>query len=256
MRNQQNQNLKNYQPNIFRKIWGWFCLCAVFILLYPFMILFIPFPRFYFIIHFLNKIWANTTLFLYGVYPKVIYKSKFLNKNNICIYCANHTSYLDVPMLFCIIPGFFTVLGKEELKKIPLFGYIFGKLYITVDRNTQENRKIALNKAMTSIQKNRSVVFFPEGGIRSKTPPHLASFNEGAFVISARRKIPVIPIAFIDNWIIYPSSTKYPYPKRGRVYLKDPIFLSSLNGNGFKKNIIELKEKAFNTISKTISQYY
>ena len=61
-----------------------------------------------------------------GVFWKVEYEEK-LDSNKRYIFCPNHASTLDIPLVTAAIPLPLLFMGKKELASIPLFGYFYKK---------------------------------------------------------------------------------------------------------------------------------
>lgn len=91
------------------------------------------------------------------------------------IFVSNHTSLLDVPFCAIVTPVTFRYLSKEELTKVPLFGYIIRKLYLSVNRKDEVSRARSLEKMKQSLQDGISIYLFPEG-TRNKTNEPLKNF--------------------------------------------------------------------------------
>src|SRR5580693_1812955 len=87
------------------------------------------------VIYFASHCWADAWMFLIGVRHENIMESP-LNTNRQYIFIANHISYLDIPMIFTSIRKTkFRVLGKMEMKEVPVFGFIYKNAAIMVDRS-------------------------------------------------------------------------------------------------------------------------
>ncbi len=157
----------------------------------------------------MNKVWAVWTYIASFIYFKVEYKVPINHKAQTYVYCANHTSYMDIPTLFLAIPGYFNILGKAELGKVPLFGYMYRKLYISVNRHSPEARYKSYIDALDSLDQNRSVAFYPEGKIpHNNQHPKMGDFKDGPFKAAIEKQIPIIPITIPYNWIILPDKSK------------------------------------------------
>src|SRR5690606_7735511 len=95
-------------------------------------------------------------------------------------YCANHTSFLDIPVVAVAIPGMFHFMAKHELSKIPLFGLFFRTIDIAVPRGNHRGSHKAYQLAAQKINQGGSIMVFPEGGILPNAPK-LKAFKSGAF---------------------------------------------------------------------------
>jgi 1-acyl-sn-glycerol-3-phosphate acyltransferase len=58
---------------------------------------------------------------------------------------------------------------------------------------------------LKAIDEGYSLVIFPEGGIRSKTPPIISSFKDGAFRAAIEKQIAIVPVTIGDNWQALPD---------------------------------------------------
>lgn len=104
-----------------------------------------------------------------------------------------------------LFPKPFKFVGKSQLRKIPLFGLMYNKLHITVNRSSYRSRGESLLKARTALNDGFNLGFFPEGGIRLKEFPHMVNFQDGAFRLAAEYKVPIVPVTFCDNYSILPD---------------------------------------------------
>ena len=110
---------------------------------------------------------------------------------------------MDIPLLG--LNGHnFVFVGKSSIAKVPLFGYMYKKIHITVDRSKLKSKYRTLQLAQHEIEQGRSLAMFPEGGI-GKNPPHLSEFKDGPFRVAIEQQIPVVPVTIPYNWIILPN---------------------------------------------------
>ena len=90
-------------------------------------------------------------------------------------------------------------MGKDELRKAPLFNIFFKEMNILVNRQSKIGSHRALEAAAKKIDAKQSVVLFPEGTISRETPK-LKPFKNGAFRLAIEKQVPIVPIAFLNNW--------------------------------------------------------
>ncbi|MCB0410078.1 MAG: 1-acyl-sn-glycerol-3-phosphate acyltransferase [Flavobacteriales bacterium] len=141
---------------------------------------------------------TNVLLFVSGIIVK-IENQHYLKENHNCVITPNHTSYLDILVLYPTIPDYFVFMGKQELQKIPIFNIFFKKMNIAVDRKSAVSGKLAMERCAKELAKGHSIVMFPEGTI-PKTTPHLSNFKNGAFKLAIEQQVPIIPITFLSNY--------------------------------------------------------
>ena len=133
-----------------------------------------------------------------GFYWSIDWDQK-LEKGQSYIFVANHTSMIDIMLMFAMIKDHpFVFVGKIELAKIPLFGFFYKRTSILVDRSNYSSRKDVFNQAQKRIQQGLSICIFPEGGVPKESVP-LDQFKIGAFRLSVDHQLPLVPITFFDN---------------------------------------------------------
>src|ERR671920_510533 len=107
-------------------------------------------------------VWADIWFALVFIFHKNIFVEE-LRKGQSYIFVANHISYLDS----AIIPKTFRhpirPLGKVEMTKVPIFGFIYKNAIVTVDRNSVEKRIKSVLILKSVLKKGISVLVFPEG---------------------------------------------------------------------------------------------
>jgi 1-acyl-sn-glycerol-3-phosphate acyltransferase len=189
----------------------------------------------------LNRWWAR---FLFaGVFLpfKVEYRQK-LDKNKQYIFCPNHFSYLDIPTLGLNHHNTIFV-GKSEMEKIPLFGYMYRKLHITVNRASLKSKANTLKRSLEAIHEGKSLVIFPEGGIVTEKDPVMARFKDGAFRVALEKQIPIVPVTIPYNWIILPPDQFLLRWHPIKVIFHEPIKtegLTSTDLESLKKGVFDI----------------
>ena len=145
------------------------------------------------------RYWDSAWLTLVGIRPANIYEST-PDPDKRYVFVSNHISYLDIPMILqAIHRDSFRILGKAEMTRIPLFGYIYGRAVVLVDRATALSRSRSVRELKSMLATDRSVFIFPEGTFNETGQP-LKSFYDGAFRIAIETQTPLIPILFIDTF--------------------------------------------------------
>jgi 1-acyl-sn-glycerol-3-phosphate acyltransferase len=110
------------------------------------------------------------------------------------VYCSNHQSNVDPPVLFDALHPRLHILYKAELNKIPILTHAF-RLggFIPVDRRNKEAAMRSIEKGARSIMSGNSFLIFPEG-TRSKTAD-LLPFKKGGFIMAIKAQAPIVPVA-------------------------------------------------------------
>lgn len=168
------------------------------IALFPILILTILSEKGYPYFFKIARIWAKFILFGMGFYYKVDSEQEIDPKKSYMIV-ANHTSMTDIMLMLAVIKNPFVFVGKQELAKIPIFGFFYKRTCILVDRKDSQSRMAVFTKAHKRIERGLSVCIFPEGGVPDDESIILDHFKEGAFKLAIKHQIPVLPISFGDN---------------------------------------------------------
>tara|TARA_R110002049_G_scaffold134601_4_gene294081 strand:+ start:184 stop:954 length:771 start_codon:yes stop_codon:yes gene_type:complete len=147
------------------------------------------------------------------------------------IICPNHTSYLDILLIYATCNQFFVFLGKKELGSIPLFNIYFKQFNLLVDRNNPKASSLALEECAKRLRAGCNVVIFPEGTI-SLRAPQLRPFKNGAFKLAIQEQVPILPVTFTNNYKIVSAKPSrfmdYSRPGKAGVIIHDAISTSHM----------------------------
>ena len=177
-----------------------------------------------------------------------------LNPQQAYVFCANHTSFLDIPSLF-LLRASMVFVGKDSLGRIPLFGYMYKRLHITVDRERAKSRYQVLGLAKARLQEGMSLLFFPEGGIRSKEPPQMVRFLEGAFRTAIEAQVAIVPVSILYNWMIMPKYRRpFLKPYHHQVVLEVHAPISTQNMT--LKQVPDLIKEVRSQIQKPLESHF
>jgi 1-acyl-sn-glycerol-3-phosphate acyltransferase len=143
------------------------------------------------------KIWAGTWYILVGIIHKELYEAPH-DTSKQYIFVANHISYLDIPPIVVTAKQPIRVLGKYEMVKIPVFGWIYRAAVILVDRRDAERRAKSVRALKAAVKQGISIFIFPEGTF-NETEKLLKEFYDGAFRIAIETQTSIKPLLFIDT---------------------------------------------------------
>lgn len=163
----------------------------------------ILFPKKFRWVGIINRTWARLT-FIFNFLPYQVECHVPLNKTKQYIFCPNHFSYLDIPTMG-LNPVNAIFVGKNDMENIPVFGFMYRKLHITVDRAKLRSKYDTYIKSRQALDEGKSLVIYPEGGIFTKRPPEMVRFKDGAFRLAIEKQIPIVPVTIPNNWIILPG---------------------------------------------------
>ncbi|MCB9492922.1 MAG: 1-acyl-sn-glycerol-3-phosphate acyltransferase [Epsilonproteobacteria bacterium] len=121
------------------------------------------------------------------------------------LFLMNHTSSLDIPLFETIIGTYPHVwISKASYKKIPLLGFLIGRMHVSVQRDNPEDTKKSLFTTIRLLKdKPRHLLIFPEGTRHQDGQLH--PFNPGFAILAAKLKRPVIPVMVDGLHKIFPK---------------------------------------------------
>ncbi len=186
--------------NIFILIWRiwYYCLVLLSILIMlPILTVLISHEKFYKNFYKVANIWGKVILNGMGFWSEVVELQK-IEQHKSYMFVANHTSMIDIMLILAVVKNPIVFVGKEELTKIPLFGFIFKRTSITVNRADSKSRKDVYNAAQKRLNNGLSICIFPEGLVPSDEGIILSEFKNGAFHLAISHQIPIVPITFYD----------------------------------------------------------
>ncbi|HEY4063867.1 MAG TPA: lysophospholipid acyltransferase family protein [Puia sp.] len=144
-------------------------------------------------------IWDKTWMTLVGIRHTNIFEA-IPDAHRQYVFVSNHISYLDIPLILRAIRCHsFRVLGKAEMRRMPLFGYIYSRAVVMVDRSDPHERSKSVRELKSVLAQGSSVFIFPEGTFNETHRP-LKEFFDGAFRIAIETQTPIQPILFLNTY--------------------------------------------------------
>jgi len=202
------------------------------------------------IIYRICGLWADAWFFLIGIWSKTTEHTGALQKGAQYIFVANHISYMDIPMIVKTIRQPTRPLGKIEIAKVPLFGFLYRYGAIMVDRSSPEARKKSVLQLKSVVKKGISVFIFPEGTFNETGQP-LKEFYDGAFRIAIETQTPLLPVLFPDTVKRLHYSSVFSFtPGRCRAVFLAPVPVDGLS----MEDLPALKEKVFNLMKEELKK--
>jgi 1-acyl-sn-glycerol-3-phosphate acyltransferase len=147
--------------------------------------------------------------------------------NRPAVYCANHQSNIDPPLLFDVLHPQMHILYKAEINAIPILshGFRMGG-FLAVDRQNKEAALRSIEAGAASIRAGNSFLIFPEG-TRSRTDD-LLPFKKGGFIMAIKAQAPIVPVAIQGGREAMRRGSRVIYPVTISVRVGQPIETAGL----------------------------
>lgn len=131
------------------------------------------------------------------------------------ILAANHGSQIDPIVLAAAVPRYCTFLAAAELLTMPILRALIRPFrLVPVRRGSFERR--AIEECLARVERGEALVIFPEGKISTDGSLHPA--HDGLAFISARARVPIVPIGIAGTYEVWPLGTRIPH--RGRITVR------------------------------------
>jgi 1-acyl-sn-glycerol-3-phosphate acyltransferase len=171
--------------------------------------------------HRIARVWARLLIWISGSRLAVLGAEKLL-RHPVAVFAANHTSYMDTPVIFAALPRQFRILAKKELWPIPFIGWYLNRSgQIPIDTTNPRATLSSLGNAAKALRAGMPLFVFPEG---SRTPNgQLQTFLSGAAYLAIRAQVPLVPIALRGVYELLPIHTHHFYPGELTLTVGDPI---------------------------------
>ncbi|SRR6266567_2667256 len=171
--------------------------------------------------HRIARVWARTCVWASG--SKLMVRGfENLHKQPVAVYAANHTSYMDTPVIFAALPFQFRILAKKELWSMPFIGWYLNRSgQIPIDTDNPRATLSSLGVGVKALRVGMPLFVFPEG---SRTPNgELQTFLSGAAYLAIRAQVPLVPIALSGVYDLLPIHTRHFYPGELTLSVAEPI---------------------------------
>lgn len=197
------------------------------------------------IIYQLCRYWGHVWYILVGIQHTEIYETPH-DRSRQYIFVANHISYMDIPPIVLIAHQPIRILGKYEMVKVPVFGWIYRAAVILVDRRDSDTRSRSVRALKSALKHHISIFIFPEGTFNETGEP-LKEFYDGAFRIAIETQTPIKPVLLVDtiDRLHYRGIFELTPGYNRVVYLKEiPVIgLTTKDIQGLKKEVYLTMEK-------------
>lgn len=182
--------------------------------------------------------WMAIFFTLSGVRLTIRGRENFKKGDNYIVVC-NHNSLMDVPLTSPGIPGANKTIAKIEMAKVPVFGIIYKRGSVLLDRKSDASRRESYLAMKSVLEQGMHMCIYPEG-TRNKSENPLKSFHDGAFRLSFDTGKKIIPCLIKGTREMLPHNKNF-FFWPGKATMQ---FLPAIDPNDFA-SAAEMKEHVF-----------
>lgn len=189
------------------------------------------------------RIWSRMILWTSGV--RVTVKGLSNIKPGVpVVFCVNHQSHMDIPIVLVALPVQFRFLAKKQLFGIPFLGWHLRRSgQISIDRENPRAALKSMRAAAAQVQSGSPVVIFPEGGTSADGEMH--PFKGGGFVLATNAMIDIVPVTIRGSRQVLVPRTYQVRSGNVEVIIGPPISSSNLGANDLAALTYEKMLKTF-----------
>ncbi len=198
--------------------------------------------------HRIARVWARACLLCAASRLRIL-GAENLRKHAVAVYAANHTSYMDTPVVFAALPFQFRILAKKELWALPFIGWHLNRSgQIPINTDNPRATLSSLAAAAKTVRTGTPLFVFPEGGRTADGT--LQPFMNGAAYLAIRAQVPLVPIALHGVYDLLPIHTHHFHPGTLTLIAGEPIPTTGLNVRDADQLTQQLRE----TIQQLLAQ--
>jgi 1-acyl-sn-glycerol-3-phosphate acyltransferase len=164
---------------------------------------------------------------------------------------ANHSSFLDPPLVGGVAPRQLSFMAKAELFRVPLLGALIGRLNARPVRREGADAG-ALRTALRILQDGGVLLMFPEGtrgaeGVLREPKP-------GAAMLAVLSGAPVVPVFITGSGRAWPRGQALPKPAKVVVTFGAPMVFERRGPDGRKMDYAAVSRRMMAAIGRVAEE--
>jgi 1-acyl-sn-glycerol-3-phosphate acyltransferase len=206
--------------------WIWVALSGM-VLALAALLLFVPFnpliDRRRRAMDWISHLWGKGIMtMLPGVRLEVIGKDRLRTWNEPFVFCANHQSVADIPVLLSTLPHFKFVVKESLFWLFPIGLQLRLCGYVPAAKDKPGAAEQVFAKSGLWLRRGSNMLIFPEG--TRSLDGRLLRFGQAAFALAQRSGVPVVPVAVSGTGrVIAKGRFLYDFTGVVRVEILEPL---------------------------------
>jgi 1-acyl-sn-glycerol-3-phosphate acyltransferase len=185
----------------------------------------------------------------------VVEGTEYLQRERAAVYCVNHSSNIEPPVVFEALSPLFPglrILYKAELRKLPILVQAFDIAgFVPLERGNPEQSLPAIEGAAAALREGASFMIYPEG-TRSRTG-ELLPFKKGGFIMAIKAGAPVVPVAIDGARAAMKKGSPIIWPVTVRLRFGSPVETAGMTMDD-RDDLVEEVRGRVQTMLKALRQ--
>lgn len=165
-----------------------------------------------------RNVYRLSRVFVRGV-GRLLFRLEFYGREHFPwdgagLVCSNHQSYLDPILAGAMCDRRLNYLARENLFRSKLFGALI-RFYDAIPVRRDGMSLAGLKETLRRLKRGELVLIFPEG--TRTIDGSILPLKPGFCVLARKAKVPLIPMAIVGAFDVWPKNSKF--PKLARIRL-------------------------------------